>query len=245
MQHAAALPACSSSSWPESGNVRFSIQSSDNSSGCEVTSSDCQLPWECRVVTTVSGHQAPCHLAPYSGKEILLVTVEGSAPVVWNILIDSIISLLSDCRPNWLSAVSLLPPTPNVDISPSLTTSHRPLLTISRPFHPSSSRPRPAAHQHQGTGYKVRPGEGRVQSESDARKVQTFCSSLRASDHNMGMVEIPVQRLSEEEQQILRQEAEIERIRQRRWTAWKNNREMTCEISFMIPIFNLNNAMQF
>merc|ERR1712111_340155 len=32
----------------------------------------------------------------------------------------------------------------------------------------------------------------------------------------MGMVEIPVQRLSEEEQQILRQEAEIERIRQRR-----------------------------
>ena len=87
------------------------------------------------------------------------MTVEGSAPVVWNILIDSIISLLSDCRPNWLSAVSLLPPTPNVDISPSLTTSHRPLLTISRPFHPSSSRPRPAAHQHQGTGYKVRPGK--------------------------------------------------------------------------------------
>merc|ERR1711982_122443 len=33
---------------------------------------------------------------------------------------------------------------------------------------------------------------------------------------NMGMVEIPVQRLSEEEQQILRQEAEMERIRQRR-----------------------------
>merc|ERR1711988_1170777 len=32
----------------------------------------------------------------------------------------------------------------------------------------------------------------------------------------MGMVEIPVQRLSEEEQQILRQEAEIERMRQRR-----------------------------
>ena len=115
------------------------------------------------------------------------MTVEGSAPVVWNILIDSIISLLSDCRPNWLSAVSLLPPTPNVDISPSLTTSHRPLLTISRPFHPSSSRPRPAAHQHQGTGYKVRPGEGRVQSESDARKVQTFCSSLQVtSDHKHG-----------------------------------------------------------
>ena len=32
----------------------------------------------------------------------------------------------------------------------------------------------------------------------------------------MGMVEIPVQRLSEEEQLILRQEAEIERMRQRR-----------------------------
>ena len=32
----------------------------------------------------------------------------------------------------------------------------------------------------------------------------------------MGMVEIPVQRLSEEEQAILRQEAEIERMRQRR-----------------------------
>ena len=36
------------------------------------------------------------------------------------------------------------------------------------------------------------------------------------------MVEIPVQRLSEEEQQILRQEAEIERMRQRRW-AGKHN----------------------
>ena len=33
----------------------------------------------------------------------------------------------------------------------------------------------------------------------------------------MGMVEIPVQRLSEEEQLILRQEAEIERMRQRRY----------------------------
>merc|ERR1712024_39453 len=33
---------------------------------------------------------------------------------------------------------------------------------------------------------------------------------------DMGMVEIPVQRLSEEEQAILRQEAEIERMRQRR-----------------------------
>merc|ERR1712012_375487 len=47
-------------------------------------------------------------------------------------------------------------------------------------------------------------------------KCRRFVQVSKQVITNMGMVEIPVQRLSEEEQQILRQEAEIERIRQRR-----------------------------
>merc|ERR1712154_275030 len=47
-------------------------------------------------------------------------------------------------------------------------------------------------------------------------KCRRFVEVSKQVITSMGMVEIPVQRLSEEEQQILRQEAEIERMRQRR-----------------------------
>jgi len=57
----------------------------------------------------------------------------------------------------------------------------------------------------------------------------------------MGMVEIPVQRLSEEEQQILRHEAEIERMRQRRLRESQSNqmwprRKRSDLMAHMMPV---------
>ena len=63
----------------------------------------------------------------------------------------------------------------------------------------------------------MRPGEREEFSPNQTlEKCRRFVQVSKQVITNMGMVEIPVQRLSEEEQQILRQEAEIERIRQRR-----------------------------
>merc|ERR1739842_207245 len=58
---------------------------------------------------------------------------------------------------------------------------------------------------------------------------------------NMGMGEIPVQRLSEEEQQILRHEAEIERMRQKRLRESQSNqmwprRKRSDLMAHMMPV---------
>ena len=120
---------------------------------------------------------------------------------------------------------SLSPPTPNVDISPSRHNSLRPLLTpdlstrhhrgprlgLTRPAALAAHQPRPGIQSEAGQG---KSAVGRRHSKSEDVWFKSGSKYKVITD--MGMVEIPVQRLSEEEQAILRQEAEIERMRQRR-----------------------------
>merc|ERR1739842_62524 len=73
------------------------------------------------------------------------------------------------------------------------------------------------------------------------QKCRRFVEVSQQVITNMGMGEIPVQRLSEEEQQILRHEAEIERMRQKRLRESQSNqmwprRKRSDLMAHMMPV---------